>query len=120
MRSKNIEDTLNLQFKLLTNTSLQPGNDALSFCYRGLYIFSNTKFSIEEEKQTLKITIDPIFSTVSTVISPTMHEARLPALTNFQLVNEEPSTSYEAPRLSYTDKGLSIIHQPLRHKSFST
>ena len=48
-----------------------------------------------------------------------MQEARLPALTNIQLVDEEPSTSYEAPRLSYTDKGMRIIHQPLLTKSFS-
>ena len=120
MRSKDIEDTLNLQFKLLTYIGLQPENDALSFYYRGLYTFSNTNFPIKEEKQTGKITIDPIFLTVSTVISPPMQKARLPALTNFQLVDEEPSTSYEAPQLSYTDKGIRIIRQPLLTKSFST
>jgi len=120
LRSKNIEDTLNLQFKLLTDIGLQPRNDALSFYYRGLYIFSNTNFPIKEEKQTGKITTDPIFSTASTVISPPMQEARLPTLTTFQLVNEEPSTSYEAPQLSDTDKGMRIIHQPLLTKSFST
>ena len=85
-----------------------------------MYIFSNINFPIKEAKQTGNITIDPIFSTVSTVISPPMQESRLPALTNFQLVDEEPSTSYEAPRLSYTDKGMRIIHQPPLTKSFST
>ena len=119
LRSKYIEDTLNLQFKLLTDIGLQPGNNALSFYYRGLYIF-NTDFPIKKVKQTGKITVDPIFSTVSIVITPLMQEARLPALTDFQLVEEEPSTSYKAPRLSYTEKGMRIINQPPLTKSFST
>ena len=91
-RSKNIEDTLNLQFKLLADIGLQPENDALFFYYRGLYIFSNTNFSIKEVKQTGKISIDPIFSTV-TVITPLMQEARIPAVIDFQLVEEEKLTS---------------------------
>jgi len=40
LSSRNIEDTLNLQFKFLTNIGLQPGNGSLSFYYRGLYAFS--------------------------------------------------------------------------------
>ena len=77
LRSKNIKDTLNLQFKNLTDKGLQPENDALLFYYRGLSIFSSTNFLIKEIKQTEKITIDPIFSTISTVIPPPMQEARL-------------------------------------------
>ena len=49
-----------------------------------------------------------------------MQEVRLPALTDFQLVKEEPYTSYEAPRLSYTKKGMRTINQPPLTKSFST
>ena len=82
-QSKNIEDTLNLQFKLLTDIGLQPENDALSFYYRGLYIFSNTNFPIKDVKQTGKITVDPIFSTISTIISPPIQEAKVPALIDF-------------------------------------
>jgi len=33
LRSKNIEDTFNLQFKLLADMDYEPGNDALSFYY---------------------------------------------------------------------------------------
>ena len=82
--------------------------------------FSNTNFPIKEVKQTRKVTIDPIFSIVSTLITALMQEVRLPTLTDFQLVKEEPSTSYEAPRLSYTEKGMRIINQPPLTKSFST
>ena len=74
--------------KLLTDIGLQPGTDALFFYYRGLYIFSNTNFPIKETKQTRKITIALIFSTVSIVISPPMQEAKLPVLTNFQFVSK--------------------------------
>ena len=99
-----------MQFKLSTDIGLQPENDALSFYYRGLYIFSkNTNFPIKDVKQTEKITVDPIFSTVSTIISPPMQEAKIPALTDFQLVEEDgASTSYQAPRLSYTEKGIKV------------
>ena len=76
LQNKNIEDTLNLQFKLLIDIGLQPGNDALSFYYRGLYIFSNTNFPIKDVKQIEKITVDLIFSTISTIISPPMEEAK--------------------------------------------
>jgi len=48
LRSKNIEGTLNLQFKLLTDIGLQPENDALYFYCRGLYVFSNSNFPIKE------------------------------------------------------------------------
>jgi len=43
LQSKYIEETLNLQFKLLTNIGLQPENDALSFYYRELYVFFNKR-----------------------------------------------------------------------------
>jgi len=120
LRSKNIEDTLNLQFKLLTDIGLQPGNDALSFYYRGLYVFSNTNFPIKEFNKKEKITIDPIFSTVSTIIAPPKQEASIPALMDFQLVDDaEASTSYEAPRLSYTEKGMRIINHPPLPRSLS-
>ena len=65
--------------------------------------FPNTNFPIKDAKQTKKITSDPIFSTV--FISSPMQQARLPALTDFQLVEEdEVSCCYEAPRFSYTEK----------------
>ena len=84
-----------MQFKLLTDIGLQPGNDALSFYYSGLCIFFNTNFPIKDLKQTGKITVDPIFSTISTIISHAMQEAKIPALTDFQLVEEdEVSTGY--------------------------
>jgi len=50
-----------------------------------------------------KITFNPIFSIISTIISPPKQEASIPTLTDFQLVNDdEASTSY----LSYTEKGI--------------
>ena len=50
-----------------------------------------------------------------------MQEARLPALTDFQLVEEdEASSSYKVPRLSYTEKGIRIANQPTLPRSFST
>jgi len=48
LRSKNIEDTLNLQYKLLIDIILQPKINSLSFYHRGLYLFSNTGFPIKE------------------------------------------------------------------------
>ena len=49
-----------------------------------------------------------------------MQEARLPALADFQLVEEvEASSSYKAPRLSYTEKGMRIANQPTLPRSFS-
>jgi len=54
------------------------------------------------------------------VITPLMQKVKLPALTDFQLVEEETSTSYEAPWLSYTEKGMRIINQSPLTKSFST
>ena len=120
LHSKNIEDTLNLQFKILTNIGLQPENDALSFYYKGLYVFSNTNFPIKELNRKEKITIDPIFSTVSTIISPQKQEASIPALTDFQLVyDDDASTSYEAHRLSYTERGMRIIKQLALPRSLS-
>jgi len=42
-----------------------------------------------------------------------MQEAKILALTDFQLVEEhEASTSYQAPRLSYTEKGIRVANQP--------
>jgi len=120
LRSKNIEDTLNLQFKLLNDIELQPENDALSFYYRGLYVFSNTNFPIKELNRKEKITIDPIFPTLSTTISPPKQEASLPALTDFQLVHDdEASASYEAPRLSFTERGMRVVNQPPLPRSLS-
>jgi len=75
LRSKNIEDILKLQFKLLSDIGLQHGNDALSFYYRGPCVFSNTNFPIKKLNRKEKITIDPIFSTVSTIISQPKQEA---------------------------------------------
>ena len=114
LRSKNIEDTLNLQFKLLTDIGLQPRNDALYFYYRGLYAFSNTNFPIKELNRKEKITIDLIFSTVNTIVSPQKQKTSIPYLTYFQLVHDdEASTSYEALRLCYTEKGMRIVNQLL-------
>jgi len=83
LRSKNIEDTLNLQFKLLTDIDLKPSNNALCFYYRCLYVFSNTNFPIKEIRQKDKITANPIFSTISSIITPQTQDARPPALTDF-------------------------------------
>jgi len=83
LHSKNIEDTLNLQFKHLTGIGLQLKNDALSFYYRGLYVFFNTNFPITELNRKEKITINPIFSTVSTFILPSKQEVSIPCLTDF-------------------------------------
>ena len=50
-----------------------------------------------------------------------MQEARLPALTDFQLVeDDEASTSYQAPRLSYTKRGIRVANQPFLTRSYST
>ena len=74
--------------------------------------FSNTKFPIKDVKQTGKITVDPIFSTISTIISHPMQEAKIPILTDFQLVEEdEASTSYQVPR--QTKKGIRVANQPV-------
>ena len=49
-----------------------------------------------------------------------MQEAWLPALTGFQLVDEdEASTSYATPRLSYTEKGIWMANQSNLPRSFS-
>lgn len=110
-----------MQFKLLTDIGLHPGNDAFSFYYRGLYIFSKTNFPIKDFKETGEITVDPIFSTVSTIISPPIQEAKIPLLTDFQLVeNHEASTSYQIPRLSYTERGIRVANQPFLTRSYST
>ena len=47
------------------------------------YAFSNICFPMKEVHQIGKITIDQIFSTVSTIISSPMKEAQLPELTDF-------------------------------------
>jgi len=54
-----------------------PCNDALSFYYIALYVFSNTNFPIKEIRQKDKITIDPVFSTVGSVITPQTQDVRL-------------------------------------------
>ena len=47
------------------------------------------------------------------IISPSKQEASIHTLTDFQLAHDdEASTSYEAPRLSYTERGMRIINQP--------
>ena len=49
-----------------------------------------------------------------------MQEAKIPALIDFQLVDEdEASTSYQAPRLSYTEKGIRVANQPVLTRSYS-
>ena len=90
------------------------------FYYRGLYVFSNTNFPVKELNRQEKITIDPIFSTVSTIISPPKQQACILALTDFQLVHDDKaSTSYEVPRLSYTERGMRIVNQPPLPRSLS-
>ena len=50
-----------------------------------------------------------------------MQKSRLPALADFQLVEEdEASRSYEAPRLAYIERRMRIANQPTLLKSFST
>ena len=50
-----------------------------------------------------------------------MQEAKISALTDFQLVEEdEVSTSYQAPQLSYTEKGIRVANQPALTRSYST
>ena len=50
-----------------------------------------------------------------------MQEAKIPALTDFQLVEEdESSISYQAPRLSYAEKGIRVANQPILTRSYST
>jgi len=54
------------------------------------------------------------------MISSPEHEAIISALTDFQLVHDdEASTSYEAPRLSYTERGMRIVNQPPLPRSLS-
>ena len=72
LQSKTIEDTLHFPFKLLRDIGLQPENDVLSFYYGGLYIFFNINLTIKDVKQIDKITVDPVFLTISTIISPPM------------------------------------------------
>ena len=44
---------------------------------------------------------------------PPKQEANIPSLTDFQLVHDDEGlTSYEAPRLSYTEKRMRIVNQP--------
>ena len=43
-----------------------------------------TYFPIKDFKQTGKITVDPIFTTISTIISPPMQEAKIPTLIDFR------------------------------------
>ena len=92
---------------------------ALSFYCTGLYIFSNTNFPIKGAKQIEKITIDLIFSSINTIISPPMQEAKIPALTNFQLIEEdEVSTSNKAHNsLSHNSLRFSyFIHKSIRYR----
>jgi len=91
------------------------------FFYSGeLYVLFNTNCPIKELNRKEKITIDPIFSTVGTIISPPKQEASIPSLTNFQLVHDdEASTYYEAPRLSYIEKEMRIVSQPPLPRSLS-
>ena len=50
-----------------------------------------------------------------------MQEAKIPALTDFQLVEkDEASTNYQAPRLSYTERGIRVTNQPVLTRSYST
>ena len=50
-----------------------------------------------------------------------MQEARLPALTDFQLVEEDEAPSgFQSTRLSYTEKGMRNANQPTLPKSFNT
>ena len=54
-------------------------------------------------------------------MSAPMQEVMLPTLRDFELVEEdEASSSYEAPRLSYTEKGMGIANYPTLPRSFST
>jgi len=44
---------------------------------------------------------------------PPKQEASIPSLIDFQLVHDDEGlTSYEAPRLSYTEKRMRIVNQP--------
>ena len=115
-----MEDTLNFQFKPYID--LKHGNNALSFHYRDLYVFSNTNFPIKDIREKHKITIDPIFTTISSIIAPRTQDARLPALTDFKLVDEDEASTSLAPRLSYTETEMWIVNQQTlpRILSFST
>ena len=43
--------------------------------------------------------IDPIFSTISSIISPQTQDARLPSLTDFLLVDKDETSTSIAPTL---------------------